>query len=106
MQMYTVRGIVHKEDESATEENTGDDEDLYGGFQYSSEGEEIEFKEFHPMTYDDEDHHIVHLCALRTELQTANRYAALVEDETEDIEAWDLDDMTYLSASYNVLVSF
>ena len=39
------------------------------------------------------------LCALRTELHTANRYAVLVEGETEDIEAWDLDDTTYSSAS-------
>ena len=70
VQMYAVREIVHEEndpaegqdDESATEENTGDDEDSYGGSQYSSEGEEMEFDEFHPMTYDDEDHHVVHLC--------------------------------------------
>ena len=33
------------------------------------------------------------------ELHTANRYAVLVEDEMEDIKAWDLDDMTYSSAS-------
>ena len=44
MQMYAAREIVHKEDdpakgqdnESAKEENTGDNKDPYGGSQYSS----------------------------------------------------------------------
>ena len=59
----------------------------------------MEFDEFPPMTYDEEDHHAVRLCTLRMELQTANGYAVLLEDEMEDIEAWDLDDMMYSSAS-------
>ena len=32
-------------------------------------------------------------------MHTANRSAVLVEDEMEDIEAWDLNDTMYLSAS-------
>ena len=59
----------------------------------------MEFDEFHPMTYDDKDHHAVHLCTLRMELHTANRNAVLVEDKMEDIEAWDLNDTMYSLAS-------
>ena len=35
------------------------------------------------------------------ELHTANRYAVLVEDEMEDIKAWDLNDTMYSLASDN-----
>ncbi|KAF8234817.1 hypothetical protein L208DRAFT_1376762 [Tricholoma matsutake] len=101
-QMYTARDVTQEDGEKSGEDQ---DEELtpengeasknkelekrgpYEGSQYSSEGEELDWKEFQYMQMHGDGDHTVCMYAMSTGIEATNRYTVWEEDEMDDIKA-------------------